>query len=98
MMVFVYELKYVDKRKLVPATECPKTRTIAAAVNGVTENDVKRLYNRLKRRGNMPQMEHLKDGNYRIMYMALPNRLKFDQFYKGGTYYKGRRVFDRDDT
>lgn len=98
MMVFAYELKYVDKRKLVPATECPKTRTIATAVNGVTENDVKRLYNRLKRRGNMPQMEHLKDGNYRIMYMALPNGLKFDPFYKGGTYYRGRSLFDRDDT
>lgn len=97
MMVFVYELKYVDKRKLVPATECPKTRTIATVVNGVTENDVKRLCNRLKRRGNMPQMEHLNDRNYRIMYMALPNRLKFDPFYKGGTYYRKRSVFDRDD-
>ena len=97
-MVFVYELKYADKRKLVPVTESPKTRTIATVINKVTGNDVKRLYNRLKRSGNMPQMEHLKDGNYRIMYMALPNGLKFDSFYKGGTYYKGRRVFDRDDT
>lgn len=98
MMVFVYELKYVDKRKLVPVTECPKTRTIATAVNRVTENDVKRLYNRLKRSGNMPRMEHLKDGNYHIMYMALPNGLKFDSFYKDGVYYRGRSVFDRDDT
>ena len=96
-MVLVYELKYVDKRKLVPVTECPKTRTIATAVNGVTENDVKRLYNRLRRSGNMPQMEYLKDGNYRIQYMALPNGLKFDLFYKGGTYYRKRSVFDRDD-
>lgn len=97
-MVFVYELKYVDERKLVPVTECHKTRTIATVVNGVTENDVKRLYNRLKRSGNMPQMEYLKDGNYRIMYMALPNGLKFDPFYKGGTYYRGRSVFGSDDT
>lgn len=97
MMVFVYELKYVDKRKLVPVTECPKTRTIATAVNGVTENDVKRLYNRLKRSGNMPQMEYLKDGNCRVQYMALPDGLKFDPFYKGGTYYIKRSVFDRDD-
>ena len=96
MMVFVYELRYVDKRRLVPATECPKTRTIATAINGVTKNDVKRLYNRLKRSGNMPQMEHLKDGNYRIMYMALPNGLKYDPFYKGGTWYKGRSVFNCD--
>lgn len=73
MMVFVYELKCVDKCKLVPATECPKMRTIATAINGVTKDDVRRLYNRLKRSGNMPKMEHLKDGNYRIMYMALPN-------------------------
>ena len=98
MIVFVYELKYVDKRKLVPVTESPKTRTIATVINKVTGNDVKRLYNRLKRSGNMPQMEHLKDGNYRIMYMALPNGLKFDPFYKGGTYYRGRSLFDRDDT
>lgn len=97
-MVFVYELKYVDKRKLVPVTESPKTRTIATVINKVTGNDVKRLYNRLKRSGNMPQMKYLKDGNYRIMYMALPNGLKFDPFYKGGTYYSGRSVFYRDDT
>lgn len=97
MIVFVYELKYVDKRKLVPVTECPKTRTIATAVNGVAENDVKRLYNYLKRSGNMPQMEYLKDGNYRIQYMASPNGLKFDPFYKGGTYYRKRSVFDYDD-
>lgn len=97
-MVFVYELKYVDKRKLVPVTESPKTRTIATVINKVTVSDVKHLYNCLKRSGNMPQMEHLKDGNYRIMYMALPNGLKFDSFYKGGTYYRGRSVFDRDDT
>lgn len=96
-MVFVYELKYADKRKLVPVTESPKTRTIATVINRVTGNDVKRLYNRLKQSGNMPQMEHLKDGNYRIMYMALPNGLKFDQFYKCGTYYRGRSVFYRDD-
>ena len=96
-MVFVYELKYVDERKLVPVTECPKTRTIATVVNGVTKNDVKRLYNRLKRSGNMPQMEYLKDGNYRIQYMALSDGLKFDPFYKGGTYYRKRSVFDRDD-
>ncbi len=98
MMVFVYELKYVDKRKLVPATECPKTRTIATAINGVTQNDVKRLYNRLVRRGNMPQMEHLKDGNYRIMYMALPKKVKYDPYYKGGRHYTGRSVFDHNDT
>jgi hypothetical protein len=97
-MVFVYELKYVDKHKLVPVTETPKTRTIATVINKVTGSDVKRLYNRLKRSGNMPQMEHLKDGNYRIMYMVLPNGLKFDPFYKGGAYYRGRSVFDRDDT
>lgn len=96
MMVFVYELKYVDKRKLVPVTECPKTRTIATAINEVTENDVKCLYNRLKRNGNMPKMERLKNGNYRIMYMALPDGLKYDQFYKGGTWYRGRSVFSRD--
>lgn len=97
MMVFVYELKYADKHKLVPVTECPEMRTIATVVNGVTENDVKRLYNRLKRNGNMPQMEYLKNGNYRIQYMALPDGLKFDPFYKGGTYYRKRSVFDRDD-
>lgn len=96
MILFIYELKYVDKRKLVPATECPKTRTIATVINGVTKNDVKRLYNRLKRSGNMPQMEHLKDGNYRIMYMALPKKVKYDPYYKGGTWYTGRSVFDRD--
>ncbi len=96
MMLFVYELKYADKRKLVPVTECPKTRTIATVINEVTENDVKRLYNRLKRSGNMPQMEHLKDGNYRIMYMALPNGLKYDPFHKGGTWYRGRSVFNCD--
>lgn len=97
-MVFVYELKYVDKRKLVPVTESPKTRAIATVINKVTGNDVKRLYNRLKRSGNMPQMKHLKDGNYRITYIALPNGLKFDPFYKNGVYYRGRSVFDRDDT
>lgn len=96
MMLYVYELKYVDKRKLVSATECPKTRTIATVINKVTENDVRRLCNRLKRSGNMPQMEHLKDGNYRIMYMELPNGLKYDPFYKGGTWYRGRSVFNRD--
>ena len=35
MIFFVYELKYVDKRKLVPVTECSKTRTIATAVNSL---------------------------------------------------------------
>lgn len=96
MILFVYELKYVDKRRYVPVTESPKTRTIATAIKGVTGADINRLYRYLTRKGCMTEMEQLKDGNYRVMYMALPDGLKFDPFYKGGTYYRGRSVFDCD--
>ena len=54
MMIFAYEIRYIDKRRLIPVTECPKTRTIATAFNNVNECNVMRLYRRLIRNGNMP--------------------------------------------
>lgn len=98
MMLFVYEMKYADKRKLIPVTESPKTRTIATAIDNVTEVEVNRLYHRLIKRGNMPQLDNLKDGNFRITYLALPDGLKYDPYYKGGTWYTEKGVSNRDDT
>lgn len=98
MMLFVYEMKYVDKRKLIPVTESPKTRTIATVIDNVTEVEVNRLYHCLIKRGNMPQLDNLKDGNFRITYLALPDGLKYDPYYKGGTWYTEKGVFKHDDT
>lgn len=98
MMLFVYEMRYIDKRRLIPATECPKTRTIATAFNNVNEDSVMRLYRRLIRNGNMPQLDNLKDGDFRITYLALPDGLKYDSYYKGGTWYTEKGVFKHDDT
>lgn len=98
MVAFIYELEYVDKRKFVPVNEVPKIRTIATVINGVTWTDINRLYHRLTLKGCITNIRILKDGNYRIQYMSLPDGLKFDPFYKNGMYYRGRSVFDRDDT
>ena len=98
MMIFVYEIRYIDKLRLIPVTECPKTRTIATAFNNVNERNVMRLYRRLIRNGNMPKLDNLKDGNFRITYLALSDGLKYDPYYKGGTWYVEEGVFKHDYT
>ena len=97
MMIFVYEIRYIDKRRLIPVTECPKTRTIANAFNNGNECNVMRLYRRLIRNGNIPKLDNPKDGNFRITYLALSDGLKYDPYYKGGTWYVVEGVLMHDD-
>ena len=98
MIIFVYEIRYIDKRRLIPVTERPKTQTTATAFHNVDECNVSRHYHRLIRNGNMPKLDNLKDGNFRITYLALSDGLKYDPYYKGGTWYIEEGVFKHDDT
>lgn len=96
MILYLYELQYIDNRETVPATEPVKQKKIAMSKNISGIGLAFKVFNRLGVSGFKPKMTILENGNVRIMYTALPDGLKFDPYYKGGTYYRGKDAFHND--
>lgn len=96
MILYLYELQDIDNRKTVPVGEPVEQKMIAMSKNIYGIKLAFKIFNRLGLDGLMPKMTILEDGNVRIMYTALPKGLKFDPYYRGGTYYRGKDVFHND--
>lgn len=96
MILYLYELQDIDNRETVPANEPVEQKKIAMSKNISGIGLAFKIFKRLGLDGLMPKMTILENGNVRIMYTALPNGLKFDPYYRGGTYYRGKDVFHND--
>lgn len=93
MILHLYELRCIDNRETVPVAEPVKQKMIAMSKNISGIGLAFKIFKRLGVSGLKPKMTVLKNGDARIMYTALPDGLKFDPYYKGGTYYRGKDVF-----
>lgn len=97
MILHLYEVQYIDNRKTVPATDTVRTKKIAMSKIISGQEQAIKCFCFLTQNGCNPMMKALGSGDIRIFYTALPSGLKYDKYYKGGTYYRGKDVF-HDDT
>lgn len=96
MILHLYEVQYIDNRETVPATDIVRTKKIAMSKIISGQEQVIKYLRFLAQNGYNPMMKVLSSGDIRIFYTALPSGLKYDKYYKGGTYYRGKDVFHND--